>query len=113
MEISVICQPYYAVSYKSVEPSENIFINTDFSGAYFPEKYIVYIYDEEMPTPSGTKITEVMDDWDVFQSDTELLEAFHRLGYEATTFKELTGLLDEDEIQIHEFENPYASENAA
>ena len=48
-----------------------------------------------------------MDDWNVFQSDSELLEAFHKLGYETTTITELNRLLEEQDIEFHDFENPY------
>lgn len=105
----------YGVSFvlKSVEPGENIYINTDSAGSCFPEKYIVCIYDEVMPTPSGKKVTEVIEDWDVYASEAELLETFYKLGYIADTAEELDGLLDEDVIHIYKFENFYANENAA
>lgn len=104
----------YGVTFvlKSVEPGENLYINTDSAGSCFPERYIVFIYNEEMSTPSGKKVTEVIEDWDVYASETELLETFCKLGYIADTAEELNGMLDEDEIHIYEFENFFANENA-
>ncbi|MDO4274133.1 MAG: hypothetical protein Q4D16_10715 [Eubacteriales bacterium] len=105
----------YGVTFvlKSVEPGEKLFINTDSSGSCFPERYIVCIYDEEMSAPSGTRVTEVIEDWEVYTSEAELLETFRKLGYIADTAEELNGMLDEDEIHIYEFENFYANKNTA
>lgn len=102
----------YGVTFvlKSIEPGEEIFINTDSTGRFFPEKYFICIYDENMATPSGTKICKVLEDWGVYESDTKLLESFHKLGYCAATIEELNRILDEDEICIHQFENPYPCE---
>lgn len=106
---------HYSVPFvcKSVEPGCGIYFNTDAAGDVFPEKYIITIGDEDAVAPVGKKITEALEDGDVFSCEQELLNAFRSLGYAASSAKELEALLEDDGIDVHEFINPYAAENAA
>lgn len=104
---------HYGVSFvcKSIEPGEEIYYNTDTTGTFFPEKYIISIYDEDAVTPSGDKVSNVLEDWDFFESEQELLDKFRNLGYAANSFTELEALLEDEEITVHTFENPWAPED--
>ena len=53
------------------------------------------------------KVTDVLEDWAVYESGQKLMDTFHNLGYEAGSLDELELLLEEQNIRIHAFENPY------
>lgn len=99
---------HYDVAFvcKSFEPGCGIYFNTDTSGRFFPERYLVTIQDEEEITPLGRKVSEVLEDWAVYCSEEELLDAFRSFGYTASSEKELNRLLEKQDIEIHAFENP-------
>lgn len=105
----------YGVSFvlKSIEPGCSLYYNTDISGVYFPEKYIISIEDESYKTPSGIMVSEKLEDDDVFETDQDLLEVFAALGYRAESVDVLSVMLQDTEITIHTFTNPYLSEMAA
>ena len=100
---------HYKVSFvcRSIEPGVGIYFNTDTEGRFFPEEYMLSINDENELTPLGNKVCEVLEDWSLFSSSQEILDTFGRLGYDASSFDELKMLLEEQDIYIHSFENPY------
>lgn len=99
---------FYNVSFvcKSIEPEEDVYFNTDTTGRFFPEEYMITIHDEDEVTPLGRKVSEVLEDWAVYGSGQELLDSFQKLGYPASSVEELETLLSEQDIVIHAFENP-------
>lgn len=97
----------------SIEPGEGIYYNTDTSGKYFPDRYMVSIRNEELVTPSGERITEKLEYDNPFALAEDILACFQALGYEAESFEALKDLLEESDIYIHEFENPYQPDDAA
>lgn len=100
---------YYEVDFvcKSIEPGAGIYFNTDRNGRFFPEEYMITIEDENEVTPLGKKVTDVLEDWAVYESGQKLMDTFLNLGYEAGSLDELELLLEEQNIRIHAFENPY------
>lgn len=98
---------------KSVEPGSNIYINSDDTKDIIPEKYIIRIYDDQILVPSGDMLSETLEDCTVFASEQALLDTFHNLGYQASCVDNLNELLLNDEIEIHEFLNPYITQNKA
>lgn len=103
----------YHVSFvmQSVEPSERIYYNTDTSHTFFPDRYCIRLYEESLITPSGITIGEKLEDGEPFTSEQDVLERFRDCGYPAATMKELRLTLDEDDIIIFEFTNPYLINN--
>lgn len=97
----------------SIEPGEGIYYNTDTSGKYFPDRYMVSIRDEELITPSGKRITEELEYDHPFALAEDILECFRNLGYEAESLDALKVLLKDSDIYIHEFENPNLMEYPA
>lgn len=97
----------------SIEPGEGIYYNTDTSGKYFPDRYMVSIRDEELITPSGKRITEELEYDHPFALAEDILECFRNLGYEAESLDALKELLKDSDIYIHEFENPNLTEHTA
>ena len=91
---------------RSIELNEDIFINTDHSGIFFTDKYILCIGDEDLITPSGTRIGDKLEFGETFASAKALIMKFEDLGYQAHSIKELAKLLEEVEIYIHEFYIP-------
>lgn len=100
---------YYEVEFvcKSIEPGVGIYFNTDRNGRFFPEEYMITIEDGDEVTPLGKKVTDVLEDWAVYESGQKLMDTFHNLGYKASSLDELELLLGEQNICIHAFENPY------
>lgn len=92
---------------QSIEPGENIYFNTDHSGIYFPDKYIISIEDEDLLTPSGIRIGDQLEYGQTFESKDALLTRFRDLGYTFKSLEELAVTLEDSEIYIHEFEDPY------
>ena len=101
----------YGVTFvmQSIEPGESIYFNTDHSGIYFPDHYIISLEDEDSLTPSGIRIGDKLEYGQMFESEDSLLMYFHNLGYHAKSVKELKGVLEGSDIYIHEFEDPYES----
>lgn len=99
---------HYDVSFvcKSIKPGEGIYFNTDINGRYFPERYLIQINGKDEITPLGKKVTEVLTDWALFESEQELINYFRKLGYDANSLDALDMLLEEQDIRIHAFENP-------
>lgn len=92
---------------QGVEPEENIYFNTDTIGRFFPDKYTVNFPEETFVTPSGIPIGEKLEYGEPFDSDGSLLKRFRELGYSADSIEALKNILEEDDIYIHKFENPY------
>lgn len=92
---------------QSTEPEEGIYYNTDDSGIYFPDRYLVNIRNEELITPSGDHITDKLEYDTPFVSADAVLMCFKDLGYPAKSLSELKDILEEKEIYIREFVNPY------
>ena len=101
----------YGISFvmESIEPGDHIYYNTDSSGIYFPDRYLVKIKDESTITPSGDTLYQKIEDGEPFNSEGSLLQKFSELGYNAASIAELQELL-EDEIEICEFTNPYGTD---
>ncbi len=97
----------------SIEPGVGIYYNTDTSGKYFPDRYMVSIRNEELVTPSGERITEKLEYDNPFALAEDILTCFQALGYEAESFEALKDLLADTDIYIHEFKNPYQPAHAA
>lgn len=98
----------YGVSFvmESIEPGFNIYYNTDESGIFFPDKYLVKIDDESLVTPSGSVLSQELENGEPFPSEESLLQKFSELGYHAKSIQELQEMLDE-KVTICEFTNPY------
>ena len=71
----------------SMEPEEEIYFNTDHSGIYFPDKYIVRMDDEDFITPSGIRLGEKIEHGETFASIKGLLMRFEDVGYKARSLK--------------------------
>lgn len=97
---------------RGIEPGEGIYFNTDHSGQYFPERYILSIADEELLTPAGIPIKDKLEYGETFENDTTLFQRFTELGYHADTIDKLNLLLEDVEITIHPFEDPYSSNDS-
>lgn len=97
---------------RGIEPGEGIYFNTDHSGQYFPERYILSIADEELLTPAGIPIKDRLEYGETFENDTTLFQRFTELGYHADTIDKLNLLLEDVEITIHPFEDPYSSDDS-
>lgn len=95
---------------QSIEPGENIYSNTDHSGIYFPDKYLISIGDEDFITPSGIRIGDKLEYGQTFVSAEALLIRFNDLGYHADSIEVLKPILEDSDIYIHEFEDPYEPE---
>lgn len=93
---------------QSIEPGCNIYINTDHSGQYFPDRYAVSIEDESHLTPTGIPIGKNLEYGEMFPTEASLLERFAELGYPANTLEMLDTLLEDTGIEIHCFEDPYS-----
>lgn len=96
---------------QSIEPGNNIYFNTDHSGQYFPDRYIVSIEDEDFITPAGIPVKDKLEYGEMFQTDTALFQRFTEMGYHADTVNGLNALLEDVGITIHVFEDPYSSLN--
>ncbi len=98
----------YGVSFvmESIEPGFNIYYNTDESGIFFPDKYLVKIDDESLVTPSGAVLCHEIENGESFSSEESLLQKFSEFGYQAKSIQELQKMLDE-KATICEFTNPY------
>ena len=103
----------YNISFvmQSIEPGEGIYINTDTPGRFFPDKYTISFPDEAFITPSGVSIGTNLEDGEPFDSDESLLKRFKKLGYIADSVETLKSILEEDDIYIHKFGNPYDSDD--
>lgn len=97
----------------SIEPGEGIYYNTDTDGKFFPDRYMVSIRDEELITPSGEHITEKLEYDNPFALAEDILKCFQSLGYKAKSLEALKVLLEDSDIYIHEFKNPYQPDHAA
>lgn len=97
---------------RGIEPGEGIYFNTDHSGQYFPERYILSIADEELLTPAGIPIKDKLEYGETFENNTTLFQRFAELGYHADTIDKLNLLLEDVEITIHPFEDPYSSDDS-
>lgn len=99
----------YHVSFvmQSMEPGECIYYNTDTSRLFFPDRYCVRIYEEDLITPSGVAIGEKLEDGETFLSEQAVINRFQDCGYTADSLEELRLLFDENDIMIFEFTNPY------
>lgn len=95
---------------QSVEAGEGIYINTDTTGRFFPEKYTISFPEESFVTPSGIPIGEKLECGELFFSDDTLLKRLGYLGYAADSIEALENILEDDDIYIHKFENPYDTE---
>ena len=91
---------------ESIEPGCGIFFNTDDDGIAFSDRYCV-TGDTSVVTPSGLVLWEKLEYGDTFSSENVLLQHFRDLGYKADTLETLTKTLDEQEVYIHSFINPY------
>lgn len=80
--------------------------NTDDDGIAFSDRYCV-TGDTSVVTPSGLVLWEKLEYGDTFSSENVLLQHFRDLGYKADTLETLTKTLDEQEVYIHSFINPY------
>ena len=112
---AVIAQ-YEGVSfvYMAEEPGSEIFINTDTTGIYLPEKYLMEIYGDA-PVPDGwyvnkdksgcLNIREYFDNFgDLTDFCTELTgKEFNTLGELQTYFSELFDEEDNTTANIYEF----------
>ena len=56
-------------------------------------------------------IGEKLEDGEPFASEQDVINRFRDCGYPADTLKELRLMLDEDDITIFEFTNPYLSKH--
>ena len=92
---------------QSIEPGERIYYNTDTAHIFFPDRYCVRLYEESLVTPSGITIGEKLEDGEPFESEQDVINLFRDCGYPADTLKGLRLMLDEDDIAIFEFTNPY------
>lgn len=90
---------------QSTEPGCNIYINTDYSGQYFPDRYFISVEDEAFLTPAGTPIGDTLNHGTLFTTDTDLLKCFNKIGYVANTIGTLETLLKDTGIEIHRFKN--------
>ena len=93
---------------QSIEPGCNIYINTDYSGQYFPDHYAVSVEDEAFLTPAGIPVGEKLEHGELFTTDAALLERFTQMGYPADTLEMLDTLLEDTGIEVHCFEDPYS-----
>lgn len=91
---------------ESIEPGCGIFFNTDDDGIAFSDRYCV-TGDTSVVTPSGLVLWEKLEYGDTFSSENVLLQHFRDLGYKTDTLETLTKTLDEQEVYIHSFINPY------
>ena len=93
---------------QSIEPGCNTYINTDYSGQYFPDHYAVSVEDEAFLTPAGIPVGEKLEHEELFTTDAALLGRFAEMGYPADTLEMLDTLLEDTGIEIHCFEDPYS-----
>lgn len=98
---------------QSTEPGEGIYYNTDDSGMYFSDRYLVSVRNEELITPSGDCIADKLEYDTPFVSADAVLTRFKDLGYPAESLPELENILEDKEIYIHKFVNPYTPEDPA
>lgn len=99
----------YGVSFvmKSMEPGEALYFNTDETGQFFPEHYLIYGDNQLLITPSGKPITVLWEDQDVFHNKEEIWDQLTKLGYTFSSLEEMEEFLTENDIDLHEFINPY------
>ena len=93
---------------QSIEPGCNTYINTDYSGQYFPDHYAVSMEDEAFLTPAGIPVGEKLEHGELFTTDAALLERFVQMGYPAETLEMLDTLLEDTGVEVHCFEDPYS-----
>ncbi len=93
---------------QSIEPGCNTYINTDYSGQYFPDHYAVSVEDEAFLTPAGIPVGEKLEHGELFITDAALLERFAEMGYPADTLEMLDTLLEDTRMEVHCFEDPYS-----
>lgn len=100
---------HYKVSFvlRSIEPNEEIYYNTDTLGNFFPERYMIAVGDENKISPSGLPLYRKLEDGQVYQSENEILDCLQSLGYAAESTTQMKDVLDDLEITVHEFINPY------
>lgn len=96
---------------QSIEPGCNIYVNTDHSGMYFPDHYILSVDEEDFVTPAGVLVYDKLEYGELFSNDKAVLERFMELGYHADTIEELNQLLENTGIEIHVFTDSYSSQN--
>ena len=93
---------------QSIEPGCNTYINTDYSGQYFPDRYAVSMEDEAFLTPTGIPVGEKLEHGELFTTDAALLKRFVQMGYPADKLEMLDALLENTGIEVHCFEDPYS-----
>lgn len=93
---------------QSIELGCNTYINTDYSGQYFPDHYAVSVEDEAFLTPAGILAGEKLEHGELFTTDATLMERFAKMGYPADTLEMLDALLGDTGIEVHCFEDPYS-----
>ena len=93
---------------QSIEPGCNTYINTDYSGQYFPDHYAVYVENEAFLTPTGIPVGEKLEHGELFTTNAALLERFAKMGYPANTLEMLDTLLEDTGMEVHCFEDPYS-----
>lgn len=92
---------------QSMECGNELYYNTDSTGSFFPDKYIVIIENGGIKTPCGDILEQKLEYGEVFATEQHLLQKFADLGYPADTIDDLKNKLAPDGISIHTFENPY------
>lgn len=99
----------YGVSFvmRGIEPSCEIYHNTDDEKCYFYDQYIVRIDDTDCITPIGKPLSAFIESDETFISRASILKRFESAGYLAESFSGLTELLQDNGISIYEFQNPY------
>lgn len=93
---------------QSIKPGCNTYINTDYSGRYFPDHYAVSMEDEAFLTPTGIPVGEKLEYGELFTTDAALPGRFAELGYPADTLEILDTLLEDTGMEVHCFEDPYS-----
>ena len=93
---------------QSIEPGCNTYINTDYSGQYFPDHYAVSVEDEAFLTPAGIPVGEKLEHEELFTTDAALLGRFAEMGYPADTLEMLDTLLEDTGMEVRCFEDPYS-----
>jgi hypothetical protein len=97
--------PLLGMVYKAEEPGCGIFINSDMSGEYFPEKYCTDYWSDSESHGSFAKYGD--EGMDYYDSERELLNDWNkRTNQEFTSVKELMEFFadqEDEEFYIHEY----------
>ncbi|MDD2981015.1 MAG: hypothetical protein PHN80_13750 [Hespellia sp.] len=96
---------FYGVSFvmQSMEPGEGIYINTDRTGQFFPDYYLVLIEEEGMLTPSGKPISDLLENYATFPSKEDIRNRLKKLGYDFQSLEEMNLFFKEHDISLYEF----------